>query len=100
MAAYKSIAGVIARQIGILQGSLTTQIETRVLESFSKFQGQCPTSNELRNIIKLKNNLTKVVRSFDKRLTSLNSFSKKLNAVIKATRIASAEILISLGSLY
>lgn len=88
MAAYKSIAGVIARQIGTLQGNLTTQVETRVLEAFSKFEGQCPTSNELRNIIKVKNNITKVVRSFDKRLTSLNSFSKKLDAIIRATRVA------------
>ena len=87
MAAYKSIAGVIARQVGTLQGDLVTQVETRVLESISKFEGKCPTTNELRNIIKLKNNLSKVVRSFSKRLTSLNSFSKKLNIAIKATRV-------------
>jgi len=82
MAAYSSIAGTIANQIGTLQGNLTSQVESQLLTALSKFQNACPSSQDLQNTIKLKNNLTTAVNSFSRRISSLNSFVNTLNGTI------------------
>jgi hypothetical protein len=88
MARIPSISGIIARQIGSIQGKLTTQVQGRVLEILSKFSNQCPNSSEIKKIIAQRNNLLKVINSFEKRANNLRGTANRFDGVIRSTRLA------------
>ena len=88
MAVNSQLAGLIARQVGALQGKLTAQVQDRVLETVSKFANECPSDKQLRKIIKTRNNLLKAINGLEKRLNTFKSLAKKLDPAIRAARIA------------
>ena len=88
MAIKSQLAGIVARQVGILQGKVTTQIQDRVLETVSKFANQCPPDKELKRIIKLRDNLLKVINGLEKRLNTFKSISNKLKPAITVAKAA------------
>jgi hypothetical protein len=88
MARIPSISGIIARQVGSIQGKLTTQVQGRVLEILSKFSNQCPDSSEIKRIITQRNNLLKVINAFEKRVNNLRSTANRFNGIIRSTRLA------------
>jgi hypothetical protein len=88
MAAIPELSGIIARQIGSIQGKLSAQVQSRVLAMLSKFTNQCPTGKELQKIIKERNNLIKAINSFEKRVQKLGATANKLNGVITTARVA------------
>jgi hypothetical protein len=87
MARLPQISGIIARQVGNIQGKVSAQVQGRVLEILSKFTNQCPTGRELENIIKQRVNLLKVINSFEKRITLLKATANRLNTAITAARV-------------
>jgi len=87
MARLPQISGIIARQVGNIQGKVSAQVQGRVLEILSKFTNQCPTGRELENVIKQRDNLLKVINSFEKRITPLRATANRLNTAITAARV-------------
>jgi len=53
----------------------------------SKFLNQCPTTSELQKIIKIRNNLTNVLTSFQKRLDQFSSTATTLTSTVSAITV-------------
>lgn len=85
------IAAIVATQIGTLRGKLVTKVQGIVFEMISKFINQCPSSSELQKIIKIRNNLLKVLNSFQTRLDKFTSIANTL-----ATSIATIKLLVKI----
>ena len=88
MALKSQLAGLVARQVGALQGKLTAQVQNRVLETVAKFANQCPPDKELRKIIRTRDNLLKAINGLEKRLNTFKSLANKLGPAITAAKIA------------
>ena len=88
MALKSQLAGLVARQVGALQGKLTAQVQDRVLEIVSRFANQCPPDKQLRKIIKTRDNLLKAINGLEKRLNTFKSLANKLGPAITAAKIA------------
>lgn len=88
MAFQPQIAGIVARQVGSIQGKLVTQIQGRVLEVLSKFTNECPDSNELQKIVKIKNNLIKSINALERRIASIQPIVNRLDNSIRIARTA------------
>ena len=72
------IAMVVALLVGNMTAQITLRIKSEVTRILSKFQNQCPPPKELARIVKIKNNLLKVLNSFQKRLDKLTKISQRL----------------------
>jgi hypothetical protein len=83
-----TISGIIARQIGSLQGKVVTQVQGRILNILSKFSNECPDSTEIKKIISQRNNLLRVITAFEKRVNSLRGTANRFDRVTRSTRIA------------
>lgn len=88
MAVVPQISGIIARQVGSVQGKLVNQVQGQVLSVLSKFTSQCPNAKEIEKIIKIKNNLLKNINALERRLQSLNRAARSLDAGINVARVA------------
>jgi hypothetical protein len=88
MAIKSQLAGLVARQVGALQGKLTAQVQDRVLETVARFANQCPPDRELRKIIRTRDNLLKAINGLEKRLNTFKSLANKLGPAITAAKIA------------
>ena len=86
--ALPQLSGIIARQVGSIQGKLVNQVLNQVLNVLSKFSSQCPNAKEIQKIIKIKNNLLKNINALERRIQKLRSVANKLDASIKAARVA------------
>lgn len=85
--ALPQLSGIIARQVGSIQGKLVNQVQNQVLNVLSKFTSQCPNAKEIEKIIKIKNNLLKNINALERRIQKLRSVANKLDASIRAARI-------------
>ena len=85
--ALPKLSGIIARQVGSIQGKLVNQVQNQVLNVLSKFSSQCPNAKEIEKIIKIKNNLLKNINALERRIQKLRSVANKLDASIRAARI-------------
>jgi hypothetical protein len=85
--ALPELSGIIARQVGSIQGKLVSQVQNQVLNVLSKFSSQCPNAKEIEKIIKIKNNLLKNINALERRIQKLRSVARKLDASIRAARI-------------
>ena len=85
MAIIPQISGVIARQVGSLQGKISAQVQGRVLDILSKFTSQCPTGPEIKKIIIQRNNLLNTINSFESRINALRATANRFNGVIITT---------------
>ncbi len=92
MARLPQLSGIIARQVGSIQGKLVNQVQNQVLNVLSKFSSQCPPAKEIEKIIKIKNNLLKNINALERRIQKLRSVANKLDASIRAARVAIAFI--------
>ena len=72
------IAMVVALLVGTMTAQITLRIKSEVTRLLSKFQNQCPPPKELARIVKIKNNLLKVLNSFQKRLDKLTKIAQRL----------------------
>lgn len=88
MASIPQISGIIARQIGSIQGKVSAQVQGRVLDILSKFSNQCPSGPEIQKIINQRNNLLNTINAFNSRITVLESTANRFDGVISAIRIA------------
>jgi len=88
MAIIPQISGVIARQVGSIQGKVSAQVQGRVLDILSKFTNQCPTGPEIQKIITQRNNLLNTINSFESRINALRSTADRFNGVISTIRKA------------
>ena len=87
MAFYPKIAGIVAQLVGNIQGKVTSQVQTEVLKILGKFSNQCPPSNEIARILKIRNTLLKNIGSLSKRINALKSMANKLSAAITAAKV-------------
>lgn len=88
MAIIPQISGIIARQVGNVQGKVSAQVQGRVLDILSKFSNQCPTGTELQKIIAQRNNLLNIINAFESRINALKATANRFNGVISTIRIA------------
>jgi len=88
MSTLPKISGIIARQVGSIQGKVTAQVQNRVLEILSKFTSQCPTDKQIQQIISQKNNLLRTISSFERRIDKLRSTVNKFDPIIRSTKTA------------
>lgn len=86
MAVVPQLSGIVARQVGAIQGKISAQVQGRVLAILSKFSNQCPSGKDLESIIKQRNNLLKVINSFEKRVNSLKATANRLDSTIRTIR--------------
>jgi prefoldin subunit 5 len=86
--AFPQLSGIIARQVGSIQGKLVSQVQGQVLNVLSKFSSQCPNTKELEKIIRIKNNLLKNINALERRIQKLRSVANKLDASIRTARVA------------
>jgi hypothetical protein len=85
--ALPKLSGIIARQVGSIQGKLVSQIEGQVLNILSKFTSQCPNAKEIKKIIRIKNNLLKNINALERRIQKLRSVANKLDRAIRAAKV-------------
>ena len=86
---FKSnMSGIIAKQVGNLQGKLTAQIEGNISDILRKFSNECPPQSELENIIKTKNNLMTALNSFEKRIVPFRDTVNAMQATINGAKVA------------
>ena len=85
--ALPQLSGIIARQVGSIQGKLVNQVQNQVLNVLSKFSSQCPNAKEIEKIIRIKNNLLKNINALERRIQKLRSVANKLDRGIRAARI-------------
>ena len=88
MTILPQISGLIARQVGSIQGKVTAQVQSRVLDMLSKFSSECPTSKELQKIINQRSNLLSVINSFESRISQLGNAADRFNGVISGLKAA------------
>ena len=88
MAIIPQISGVIARQVGNIQGKVSAQVQGRVLEILSKFSSQCPSGPEIKKIITQRNNLITTINAFERRINALKSTANRFNGAINSVRAA------------
>lgn len=88
MAIIPQISGIIARQVGSIQGKVSAQVQGRVLDILSKFTSQCPTGPEIQRIITQRNNLLNTINSFESRINALRATANRFNGVINTIRRA------------
>jgi hypothetical protein len=82
------LSGIIARQIGSIQGKLVSQVQSQVFNVLSKFTNQCPSAKELEKIVKIKNNLLKNINALERRVQKLRSVAEKLDGVISTVKVS------------
>ena len=80
------IAMVVALLVGNMTAQITLRIKSEISRILSKFQNQCPPPKELAKIIKIKNNLLKVLNSFQKRLDKLTKISQRLLKTVRLVK--------------
>lgn len=88
MAFLPQLSGIIARQVGSIQGKLVSQIQGQVLNVLSKFTSQCPDAKELEKIIKIKNNLLQNINALERRLQTLRNTANSLDSIISSLQVA------------
>lgn len=88
MASFPQISGIIARQVGSIQGKLSSQVQGRVLSILSQFSNQCPQSKDIQRIITQRNNLLRVISSFENRIKALKSTANRFDGIIRTVRAA------------
>lgn len=86
MSGISDISGIVSRQVGSIQGKITAQVQSRVLEMLTKFSSQCPTSNELSRIISERNNLLSAINSFEGRINVFTNTVSGLDKIINTIR--------------
>jgi gas vesicle protein len=82
------ITQIVARQVGTIQANLTSQIQGSVSNILSKFNNQCPSQEELVSIIKTKNNLSKVINSYERRVSRLKQIGRQLQPAVTSARVS------------
>lgn len=87
MAFKSNISGIVAKQLGSLQGKLIAQIEGRVSDILKKFSNQCPTPSELEKIIRSKNNLLAALNSFERRISSFNNAVNGIQSAVSGAKV-------------
>ena len=85
--ALPQLSGIIARQVGSIQGKLVSQVQNQVLNVLSKFSNQCPNAKEVEKIIRIKNNLLKNINALERRRQKLRGVARKLDTGIRAARV-------------
>mgnify|MGYP000234515111 CR=1 FL=1 len=88
MAIIPQISGIIARQVGSIQGKVSAQVQGRVLDILEKFSSQCPSGPEIQKIIVQRNNLLNTINAFERRISTLRSTANRLNGIIRSIRTA------------
>jgi hypothetical protein len=86
MALRSQISAIVANQLGKAQGEIEARIQNEALELLSKFTNQCPDSKELIRITKIRNNLLRVINTFQKQANRLNSIPSKLRPPISVAK--------------
>ncbi len=86
MAVKSKIAAIVASQMGNLEGILEARIQSEALKMLKKFANECPIQEELVKIIKVRNNLLKVINSYQKVGNQFGGLAKKLNPAIKGAK--------------
>lgn len=79
-----SLSNIIAKQVGNLEGKLVLQIEGEVLRILSKFSNQCPSSQELQRIVKIRSTLIGHLDSFRRRVDRFKNVASKLDSTIRS----------------
>jgi hypothetical protein len=87
MSVQNQISGVVATQIGTLQGQLEARVQTEALRLLDKFTNQCPNQDELLKVVQVRNNLVKVVNSFQKKTDKFNRIANSLRPPITIAKI-------------
>lgn len=82
------ITQIVARQVGTIQANLTSQIQGSISNILSKFNNQCPSQEELVSIIKTKNNLSKVINSYERRVSRLKQIGRQLQPAVTSARVS------------
>ena len=95
MAVKSKISKIVSSQIGPLQAKLRSEIQKKVLEILKQFANECPNAEEMQRIVKAKNNLIKIIDSFQKRVDSVKTIPKTLTPIISTAKVA-LEIIVNI----
>lgn len=95
MAVKSKISKIVSSQIGPLQAKLRSEIQKKVLEILKQFANECPSAEEVQRIIKAKNNLIKIIDSFQKRVDSVKTIPKTITPIISTAKVA-LEIIVNI----
>lgn len=87
MAVKSKLAAIVASQMGNLEGALEARIQSEALKMLKKFANECPLRDELVKIIKVRNNLLKVINSYKKVGEKFGGLAKKLDPAIKGAKV-------------
>ena len=86
MALRSQISGIVATQLGGIQGNIEARIQTETVRLLEKFSNRCPDRDELVKIIKARNNLLRVINSFQKKVNRFNSIPNRLRRPISIAK--------------
>ena len=87
MALRSQLSGIIANQIGRLQGELEAKIQEQASTLVSEFTSGCPDKKSLVQVAKTRNNLLKTINSFQRLLNRFAGIPSKLRPPISVAKI-------------
>ena len=88
MGVKSKLVKLVASQIGPLQAKLRSEVQKKVLELLKEFASGCPNRARMLQIIKIKDNLLKVINSFQKRVDKVKTLPNSLKPVIGTAKLA------------
>ena len=86
MPSKSQISGIVANLIGRLQGEIESRVEEESLKLLNKFSNQCPKTDDLVKVAKVRNNLLKSTNKILKIVNKIDSIPGKLQKGIRAAK--------------
>jgi len=86
MVIESKLSAIIANQLGRMQGALEIQVQQQVQTQLSKFKNQCPSPNQLDQVISSRNNLSNVLNLFKNKKSKFNTFISQLQTLISTLK--------------
>ena len=86
MPSKSQISGIVANLIGRLQGEIESRVEEESLKLLNKFSNQCPKTDDLIKVAKVRNNLLKSTNKILKIVNKIDSIPGKLQKGIRAAK--------------
>tara|TARA_R110002153_G_scaffold150278_1_gene301803 strand:+ start:5362 stop:6195 length:834 start_codon:yes stop_codon:yes gene_type:complete len=87
MGIRSQISAIVANQLGRIEGEIEARVQTEATKLLSEFASKCPNRELLVQIVKVRNNLLRVVNTFQKTTEKLNSIPKKLEPPIRVAKM-------------
>ena len=87
MALRSQLSAIVANQLGRLQGELEAKIQDQASTLVSEFTSGCPDKKSLIRVAKTRNNLLKVINSFQRLVNRFAGIPSKLRGPISVAKV-------------